>query len=110
MKASAKPPTVHPTAVPSIPRPPLSPSPTALSSPRATPVQPPKQTRTLPNIRPQSSSTPVNETNLDKSTLQTPIRSTKSPCQPAAPQTRLTTAGSIADQAIFLCEWRGCMR
>ena len=110
IKASAKPPTVHPTAVPSVPRPPLSPSPTALNSPRATPVQPPKQTRTLPNTRPQSSSTPVNETNLDKSTLQTPVRSTRSPCQPAGPQTRLTAAGVIADQAIFLCEWRGCMR
>jgi len=109
-KTSAKPSTVHPTAVPAVPRPPLSPSPTALNSPRATPVQPPKQTRTLPNTRPQSSSTPVIETNSDKSTVQNPIRSTKSPCQPTPPQTRLTTAGSIVDQAIFLCEWRGCMR
>ncbi|XP_021925466.1 AT-rich interactive domain-containing protein 2 isoform X9 [Zootermopsis nevadensis] len=109
-KTNAKPPTVHPTAVPAIPRPPLSPSPTALNSPRATPVQPPKQTRTLPNTRPQSSSTPVTETNSDKSTLQNTVRSSKPPCQPTPPQTRLMTAGSIVDQAIFLCEWRGCMR
>lgn len=109
-KTSAKPPTIHPTAVPAVPRPPLSPSPTALNSPRATLVQPPKQTRTLPNTRPQSSSTPVTETNSDKSTLQTTIRSSKPPCQPTPPQTRLTTAGSIVDQAVFLCEWRGCMR
>lgn len=110
-KASAKPPTVYPTAVPTVPRPPLSSSPTALSSPRATPVQPPKQTRTLPNTRLQSSSMPVIETSSDKSTLQNTIRSSKSPCQPTPPQTRLTAAaGSVVDQAIFLCEWRGCMR
>lgn len=109
-KTSAKLPPIHPTAVPAIPRPPLSPSPTALNSPRAIPVQPPKQTRTLPNTRLQSSSTPLLETISDKSTLQSPIRSTKSPCQPAPSQTRLTTPGSIVDQAIFLCEWRGCMR
>ncbi|PNF32753.1 hypothetical protein B7P43_G04513 [Cryptotermes secundus] len=108
-KTSAKPPPIHPTAVPAVPRPPLSPSPTALNSPRATLVQPPKQTRTLLNTRPQSSSTPIIETISDKSTVQS-VRSTKSPCQPAPSQTRLTTAGSIMDQAVFLCEWRGCMR
>jgi hypothetical protein len=106
-KSSAKPP---PIAVPAVPRPPLSPSPTALNSPRATLVQAPKQTRTLPNTRPQSSGTPVIETISDKSAAQNTIRSTKSPCQPTPSQTRLTAPGSIMDQAVFLCEWRGCMR
>jgi hypothetical protein len=35
------------------------------------------------------------------------VRSSKSPCQP---QARPSAAGSIMDQAVFLCEWRGCMR
>ncbi|XP_069680497.1 AT-rich interactive domain-containing protein 2 isoform X8 [Periplaneta americana] len=112
-KSSVKQSIVHPTAMPTIPRPPLSPTPSTLNSPRASPVQQPRITsRTLPNTRPHSAGTSMMEAAGDKIVVQSPVRTMKIPCQSTPPQTRLTagSSGNIVDHAIFLCEWRGCMR